>query len=165
MTEKLKQKIKEEMMNLPKESQDAINASGWGVISEEIGKKYLLEESEINDLQVETGLVLIGLVDIDEYAQNIESEIGTSKNEAEKIAKEINQKIFQPIYNKVAETIENDLKSKKPNYKQTLDFIISGGDYAVFLENNNSSAEDKVLATTTLNESSRINDIKNKFVI
>jgi len=72
MTEKLKQIIKEEVVKLPKETRDAISAFNWGTVSEEIGKKYLLTESEVNDLQVETGLVLIGLVDGDEYALNID---------------------------------------------------------------------------------------------
>ena len=61
MTEKLKQIIKEETAKLPKESQDVINVFDWGTISEEIGKKYLLNENETNDLQVETLLILIGL--------------------------------------------------------------------------------------------------------
>lgn len=39
MTEKLK-KIIQEMSNLPKESQDAINNSNWEIISDKIGKKY-----------------------------------------------------------------------------------------------------------------------------
>ncbi|MFA5095537.1 MAG: hypothetical protein WC447_02680 [Candidatus Paceibacterota bacterium] len=166
MTEKLKQKIKEEMINLPKESQDAINAFDWGNISEEIGKKNLLTESEVNDLQVETGLVLVGLVDVDEYALNIENNVGTSKEEAEKIAEEVNKKIFSPISETIRKTIEDNLKNKNLNWKQTLNFIVSGGDYSAFIKKeNNSNIPTKDSRTTTLDNSSKITDIKNKFVI
>jgi hypothetical protein len=37
---KLQEIIKEELVKLPKESQDSINSIDWGVISEEIIKKY-----------------------------------------------------------------------------------------------------------------------------
>ncbi len=133
MTEKLQQIIKEEVTKLPREAQDAINAFDWANIAEEIGKKYLLEEGEINDLQVETLLVLTGLESGEYYAQNIEDEIGTSEKEAEKIAEEAFQKIFTPISEAIVENIKRSNKSKNPNWEQSLDFILSGGDYSVFL--------------------------------
>lgn len=136
MTEKLKQIIKEEVMKLPKEAQEAINSLEWGNIAEEIGKKFLLNESEINDFQVETLLVLVGIEDENYYAQNIENEVGTSKNEAEKMAEEVNQKIFTPINNFFIEHIKKSEKIKNPNLEQSLDFILSGGDYSAFLENS-----------------------------
>lgn len=166
MTEKLKQKIKEEMISLPKESQDVLNTFDWEKISEEIGKKYLLDESEINDLQVETGLVLVGLVEVDEYTLNVENNVGTSKNEAEKIIEEVNKKIFNPIADIISKNIENKLKDNNPNYKQTLNFILSGGDYSVFMEKNyNPKTNIEILKTNTLDNSQKISDIKNKFVI
>ena len=132
-TEKLKSVIQREVAKLPKESQEAINAFDWVNITEEIGKKYLLNEVEINDLQVQTLLVLIGLTDPEYYAQSIENEIGTSKNEAEKIAEEVLEKIFTPINDILVENIKKNLKNKNPNPTQTLNFILSGGDYSAFL--------------------------------
>ena len=75
MTEKLQKIIKEEIAKLPKENQEVINAFDWVKITEEIGKKYLLGESEIGDLQVETILVLVGLEEPDSYTRNIENEV------------------------------------------------------------------------------------------
>lgn len=136
MTEKLKQKIKEEVAKLPKENQEAINAFGWEAISEDIGKKYLISESEINDFQVETLLVLIGLTDPEEYARHIENEIGTSKAEAEKISEEVFQKIFIPIGEAIVENIKKSDKLKNPDFNQNLDFILSGGDFSSFMKKN-----------------------------
>jgi hypothetical protein len=132
MTEKLKQIIKEEMVKLPKEAQEAINAFDWEKISEEIGQKYLLNEAEINDFQVETFLVLIGLEYPDSYANNIENEVGTSAEEAEKIADEAEEKIFTPIYNTLEENIKKSSQGKN-HWQQNLDFVLSGGDYSAFL--------------------------------
>src|SRR3989338_6481883 len=120
MTDKLKQTIKDEVAKLPKKIQEAINSLDWVDIAEEIGKKFLLMEGEINDLQVETLLVLVGIEDFDLYANNIENNIGTSKEEAEKIAEEANQKIFTPISNALPENINSET-SEKTNIEQKLD--------------------------------------------
>lgn len=133
MNEKSKNLIKEEMLNLPKEIQEAINTSGWEKISEEIGKKYLLDENEIETFQLETASFLLGLVDKDSYPINIEDEVGTSKEEARKISDEAFQKIFTPITNMLEENIKKNLKNKNPSPEQTLDFILSGGDYSAFV--------------------------------
>jgi hypothetical protein len=134
MTEKLKEVIKREIGKLPKENQEAINSLGWENISEQIGKKYLLNESELNDFQTQTLLVLIGLENPDDYSQNIENEVGTSKNEAEKIADEVFQKIFTPINDVLVDNLKKSEKVKNSNAEQNLNFILSGGDYSVFLE-------------------------------
>ena len=106
MTDKLQQTIKEELAKLPQENQNAINALDWVKITEEIGKKNLLTESEINDLQVETLLIMVDLEDPKAYANNIENNIDTSKEEAEKIAGEVTEKIFIPINNILVEKIK-----------------------------------------------------------
>ena len=134
MTEKLKQIIKDESAKLSKELQEVINTFDWGTISEEIGKKYLLTEDEINGLQVEIGLVLLGIVEEHFLSLNIEDRVGTSKNEAIKITEEINQKIFNPMLEKRAEITKNKMFTYNPNWKQRVNFIISGGDYSVFIE-------------------------------
>lgn len=122
------------MVQLPRDAQDAINSLDWGSISEEIGKKYLIDESEINDFQVETMLVLVGLEEAEAYARNIENNVGTSKEEAETIVNEAYNRIFSPIYAFLAEKIKNDLKNSRPKLENTVDFILSGGDYSAFLE-------------------------------
>ena len=134
MIEQLKQKINEEILKLPKINQEAINSIDWGGISEEIGKKYLLTENEIHDFQTETGLVLIGLVGLDMYALNIEKNIGVSQEESEKIAKEAFDRIFKPIADIIEQDVKNKIKTQIPKWDQSVNFIISGGDYSNFIE-------------------------------
>lgn len=144
MTEKLKQIIKDELVKLPKESQEVINTFDWGTISEDIGKKYLLNENEINGLQVEIALVLLGIVEEDSLSLNIESRVGTSKNEAIKIIEETNQKIFNPMLEKIEEITKNKARTQNPNWNQRVDFIISGGDYSVFIEKTENISGQKI---------------------
>jgi hypothetical protein len=130
MTDKLKQKMEEEIMKLPKERQGAINAFDWSKVTEEIGKRHLLTESELNDFQLETGLVLLGLIDLDSYALNIENNVGTTQEESKKMSIEVFNEIFTPI----SRMIESSVKIKNPNWNQRINFIISGGDYSTYIE-------------------------------
>lgn len=181
MTEKLKEIIKREIANLPKETRDAINSFAWGNIAEQIGEKYRLSESETNDLQVETLLVLAGLSSLDFFAVNVESNVGTSKDEATKIASEVDEKIFTPIYNKIHENIKKNLITKKPKLDQDIDFILSGGDYSVFLEPSSGDfspstlqgegrgevkerGNDSTISGYTTNTPPKMMDLKNKFL-
>jgi len=132
MTEKLQLKMKEEIVKLPKNRQDAINSVNWPEITNEIGKKYLLQEDEINDLQLETGLVLLGLVDFNIYKFNVEN-IGITKEESEKIANEILEKILTPIAIIIEGDIKSKIKTQNPKWNQRVNFIISGGDYSNFI--------------------------------
>lgn len=115
MKEKAKKIIDREILKLSQEKQDAINSLNWVEIIEKIGIKNLFNEPEIKDLIIETGLVLAGLVNPNTYALNIENNISTSKDEAEKIVAEVFEKIFIPIADKMSEepVVENPNNATK----------------------------------------------------
>jgi hypothetical protein len=133
MTENLQATTKEEFAKLPRELQEAIDTVDWVNISEEIGKKYLLSEDELNNFQVETLLVLAGLEEGFLYSDNVAYNVGLSKEKTEQIVTEVNQKIFMPIYTTLTEKIKGSTKVKTGNAEQNLNFILSGGDYLSFL--------------------------------
>ena len=133
MTEELKKTIKKEIAELPKEGQEAIGAVDWVKIAEEVGKKFLLDEDEIEDFQLETLLVLIGVTDPEFYAVNIENHVDVTKDKSAEMAKEAFQKIFTPIRKALEENIKKNLKDKNPNWQQSVDFILSGGNYSALL--------------------------------
>lgn len=159
MTEKLKQTIEEEIAELPKEGQEAIGAVPWIKIAEEIGTKFNLTEEEIEDFQLETLLMLIGAVDSEFYAINIENQVGTTKDDAIQMAQETLEKIFSPINKIVEENIKKNMKNKKPSTEQTLNFILSGGNYSAFITPATSTNEEKPITPPTLQE------IKNKLAV
>jgi hypothetical protein len=150
MTEKLQSIVKEEVAKLPPEAQEAIRSSGWEKITEEIGGKYMLLENEINDVQTEILLVLIGLEYEEAFVVNIENEIGLTAEEAEKISAEVLEKIFIPVSDKIAENIKKSGKVENSPFHQTLDFILSGGNYSAFLQEKKTgeaSAENRTFPT------------------
>lgn len=161
MNEKSKKIIQEEILNLPKEVQNVINTLGWEKISEEIGKKYKLSEDEIITLQLETASLVLGFIDEDSFAVNIEDEVGTSKGEAEKIAGEITEKILIPISDKITESIKEKTKNKKTSWEQNVNFTLSGGDYSVLLDKIN-DRNTNIVRTNPSRNSNRIMDIKNR---
>ena len=148
MTEKLKQTIKEEVNKLPKELQEVIAGFDWIQKTEEIGKKYSLAEENIHNLEVETLIFIIGLISKESYRQNLEKALNLDSNEIKEIAKEMDDKIFSPIYNTLTEKIKKDFLNKKTSWLQNLYFILSGGNYTFFLENKINSNQIEIPKTT-----------------
>jgi len=133
MIEKLKQRTIDELAKLPKEIGESINSLDWSNISETIGKKYLPNEKEIDELQAEILLVLIGIEKIDNLKTNIEINVNLNHQIASQIADELIEKIFNPISSKLNEEVRHNLPFKKTTWKQNINFIVSGGDYSVFI--------------------------------
>ena len=134
MTDKLKQIMEEGSKNLPQEVVGVINSFEWEKISEEIGKKYLLDDNEIDTLKTEIVSAMIGIKSQDALVLDIEDNVGTTKNDAIQMTEEINEKIFNPMTEKLESSIKNGLRTRNQKWNQTINFIISGGDYLVFLE-------------------------------
>ena len=134
MTEKLAQTIKEDLAKLPLEVGKAITSSGWEEITEMVGKKYSLPEDDINILQLEVSLVLLGYNKISMLTTNIHSSVLTDEETAINISKELDERVFTPIEQSIQSLIKINPHYKNVNWNQTINFIISGGDYSVFLD-------------------------------
>ena len=165
MTEQIKEKIKEFIAVLPKENQEVVGSFGWEKTSEEIGKKHLLVEDEINGLQLEIGLVLTGIVDPILLPLNIENEVGTSKIEAESMANEVLEQIFNPIVKNLEQKAKIIMKDKSIHWRQNLDFILSGGDYTAFIRRVENETKDELPKPNETFNPSRLDDLKSKFTI
>ena len=163
MTEKLQQTIKEEIAQLPKEMQEAISSLDWVKTAEDIGNTNKLNEEEIDDFQLETLLVLIGAVDFQFYAVNIENHVGTTKEGAKSIADEAFQKIFTPISNKIEENIKKNMQNKNPNWQQNLDFVLSGGNYSAFIAPT--ATPDIETPIVPIRPSNTLQNVKDKLLI
>jgi len=164
MKEKIKEELNKHLTLLPKESQEVINSFDWVKITEEIGKKYALQPKDIEILQVNVGVVLVGLDEQEALVENIESDVIIAKKDAEKITEEIIEKIIKPIYEKLCEKIKNNLKSKPVNWQQNVDFILSGGDYTAFIREP-IKIKDEILKSNSSFNPSKVDDLKSKFTI
>lgn len=134
MTEKLAQTIKENLIKLPLEVGKAITSSGWEGITEMVGRKYSLSDDDINIIQLEVGLVLLGYNKINMFAQNIRSSAVLDEETAINIAKDLDERVFTPIEQSMQSLIKINPHYKNVNWNQTINFIVSGGDYSVFLD-------------------------------
>ncbi len=159
MTEKTKKIIKDQMNIFPKELQEAINSIAWEKISEEVGVKYLLDKEETSVLQIITGLAVVGISNVELLTDSIEEEIGMSSDEAQKISNELNEKIFDLINASLEANIKKDLKNKTITWQQNLDFVLSGGNYSVFLETEKGPTDNTT--NTESKENLLVNFLKN----
>jgi len=132
MTDKLFETMKEEIKKLPKENQVAIESFDWGEKVEEISKKYNLTEDEVNDVQTETGIFLLGLCDYDLFILNLE-DVVLIESTANGLAREIFENIFTPIAEMIEASIRGGLKNQIVRWDQSVNFVVSGGDYSNFI--------------------------------
>ena len=129
MTDQLKQTMQEELQKMPLQVANAINMLDWEKILIEIGNRFVLDEESLNNLEIETALVLIGSVDQDSYLSNIDTNVGLSSKEAEQIDQEVAEKIFNPLLKEITEKMklnfskENE-EEEKPDWHKNIDFIL-----------------------------------------
>jgi len=130
MTEEIKQKIQEQIDLLPKDSQQAIASFDWMKESQNIAKTYNLFDEEVDDLIIEVGLLISGVSYPEEFVTNIEDEVGTTKEDAEKISDEVLEKILKPIAKSREEIIKQNIKNNPQPWDKEMKFVLSGGDYS-----------------------------------
>ena len=167
MTENLKKTIEQELALLPNELRTIIGSFDWVKISEEIGKKHLLSVDDINVMQAEVGIILMGIEEQELLAQNIETNVGISKDEAEKITKELVDQIFRPLGENLKKSIKMSMKTRTIHWQQNIDFILTGGNYTAFLKTPKPETKKAVVdkgISTPFNQS-KLDDLKSQFTI
>ncbi len=169
MTEKLQQIAKDEIVKLPREGQEAINSFPWGETAKSIGLKYSLTEEEINNLQTEVLITLVGYEYLEDLKSNIENNVGITSAEAEKISSELINKIYNPIGAKLNEIVERSDKSIKANWQQNVNFIVSGGNYVSFIQEPEQPTIKKIpkeiIESKPTIKPERVGDLRDKFTI
>lgn len=99
MNDKLRQQFEDQLTYLPTINQEALKAFDWASELIGIGKNYGLHVDELEDLQIETMLLLVGLTSPDNYEKELIERLAISPSEAGKIIEQINDRIFTPIHN------------------------------------------------------------------
>jgi hypothetical protein len=171
--DKLKKSIEEHLALLPKEAQEVINNFDWLGKCEEVGKAHKLLEPEIELLQTETALIILGLEESEYFAKNIEKNVEIPASDSVIIAKEIEGKVLNPIAQEITKKIKEGMTDKRTKWDQNINFIVSGGNYAAFLEQRkakNAFSEDKedeptMITPTEGSKSKNVTDLRDKFTI
>lgn len=92
------QHYNEQLELLPAINQEAIRSCDWMNILVDIGKKNALMLDEVEDLQIETMLVLVGITPADNYEAELIEKLALSPAQADKLLSDINQQVFTPIH-------------------------------------------------------------------
>lgn len=88
----------EKQFNLiPDDVKNALSSEATAVTLREIGEKNGLLEDRINSLINETGLVMLGITHPSSFVSNLTTKMGISRENAQRIAAQVNESIFMPI--------------------------------------------------------------------
>lgn len=101
MNENLKKTFEEQLTYLPAINQQALRSFDWATELIGIGKQYGLHIDQLEDLQIETMLVLVGVISADDYPNELITRLAISPSEADKIIEQINDRIFTPIHDHI----------------------------------------------------------------
>lgn len=120
MDENLKNKIDERMNSIPEAYRSVINSFGWEKIIEQIGKDNNLYYDQLENLYIETFLVMLGLTNPEDFVYQLEDELVIEVGLANKIADDLNLKLLNPLRSAL-EKVDYDL----PEDEYTLQNSIS----------------------------------------
>ena len=90
-------KIDRAKEDLPKETLKAINSVDWREVILGMREKKGYSYEQLEDLELETELLLCGLVSPQNYPKELEKRMGISQNQANELVKEMNEKVFAKI--------------------------------------------------------------------
>src|SRR3989344_3926478 len=113
----LQVKIEQAKAKLPSVTLNAINSVDWRtVIYDMTGRGYTIEQ--LGDLELETELVLCGLTNPENYLKELQGQMKITKEQAQKLVNEMNEKVFKKIKNKMIEDTERKPAPQKQAPKQ-----------------------------------------------
>ncbi|TSC61695.1 MAG: hypothetical protein G01um101448_213 [Parcubacteria group bacterium Gr01-1014_48] len=88
----------EKQFNLvPDDVKNALSSEATATALQEIGEKNGLLEDRIESLVNETGFVMLGLTHPSSFVSNLTTKMGISRENAQRIAAQVNESIFMPI--------------------------------------------------------------------
>lgn len=98
MNDKLRQQFEEQLTYLPDINQQAMRSFDWATELISIGHGYGLHVDQLEDLQIETMLVMVGLTPPEKYQEELITRLALSPIEADRIIEEVNKRILSPIH-------------------------------------------------------------------
>ncbi|HAE36447.1 MAG: hypothetical protein UR85_C0002G0069 [Candidatus Nomurabacteria bacterium GW2011_GWF2_35_66] len=93
----LQEKIALYYQKLPEETKVLFAGMSWLETIKEIDTKYSLNDEQIKSLGTETTLLLLGIIDPNDYEQTLREEVKLEEGKTDDIIKEVNEKIVKDI--------------------------------------------------------------------
>ncbi len=114
----LQQQIALYYSKLPSDMQEIFSKMEWLETLKQISTKYGLGDEQIQALGTEITLVLLGIIHLDEYENQVKNELDLSKIEALKMLKEINISILQAIKPQLSTAFDKNKEELKKEHSQ-----------------------------------------------
>jgi hypothetical protein len=161
----LQQKIVEYYTKLPSDLQSVFSSMSWLENLNKLVEKYDLNNKQSETLNVETTLVLLCIISIDEYVDILEKELELTEEITNKVLGEIDALIIKSIDKELVDTFNKNIESmveekiENNDWSQNVDFILSG-DYSALLKEKNIKEENTKQITTLENFNLELTDGK-----
>jgi hypothetical protein len=129
-------KIYQAMSLLSEEARDAISSVPWrgAILEMRETKGYSFEQ--LDTLEIETELLLCGLVSIEDYPKELESRMKITKTEVDSLIDQMNESVFKKIRRKLEESIDKSKKiEEQPSEKSMQDNLLNSLAYAILKRN------------------------------
>ena len=119
-------KIEKAKRELPLDAVNAIDSVNWRavILAMRETKGYTFEQ--LGDLELETELLLSGLLNPKDYPIELEKRMGVNKSQANEIVNEMNEKVFAKIKEELIKSTERKQTFVK-NEKSDTDILSSAG--------------------------------------
>jgi hypothetical protein len=124
-------KIKERMAQLPQVVQDAITSADVQKQMRSVSQNHQLHVDQWGILENEVQLTLLGFANSADLPKNLQNELDVSAEEAEKLANDINDIVFEPIRQELERQLEHpDAQEKQVSTTEAAGAEILAGEKA-----------------------------------
>ncbi len=123
----LKIKIDKARTSLSEESRQAIDAIDWKKIILDMRAEKGYSYEQLEDLEIETELLLCGLLDTEDYPKELEKRMLLPKAQIDVLVNEMNEKVFNRIREELVKIIERK-KGSEPKEEKPPVSPLSGGE-------------------------------------
>lgn len=106
-------------MALSEESRHAIDAVDWRTIILGMRAEKGYSYAQLEDLELETELLLCGLINPEDYPKELEKRMGIPKAKIDELVNELNEKVFKKIREELVKTIERKKMSENSKTNET----------------------------------------------
>ena len=110
-------KITNARKTMPKESLDAIDAVDWRKVIFDMKERKGYTFEQLGDLEIETELLLCGLINPLQYPKELENRMKISEEEAKMLVNEMNEFVFKKIRSLLVKNIEEKKLSAPPTIR------------------------------------------------
>ena len=106
-------KIEKAKTELSEESRQAIDAVDWKTIILNMRAEKGYSFTQLEDLEIETELLLCGLLNPEDYPKELEKRMGIPKPKVDELVNEMNKKVFERIREELVKNIERKKVSEE----------------------------------------------------